>query len=48
MTKDSLYSLIDECCNDICYKNEPLQNVKSRLYATLSNELKLTKNKKHE
>ena len=37
MTKKNLWSLIDECCNDIFDKNEPLLNVKERLYHTLEN-----------
>jgi hypothetical protein len=30
-----LHKLIDECCDDIFYRREPLANVKARLYHTI-------------
>ena len=37
-----LRKLIEECCDDIFDRNEPLANVKSRLFVTLSKELNKT------
>jgi|TARA_R110000737_G_scaffold320782_1_gene332487 hypothetical protein len=39
MTKEDLSKLIDECCDDIFDRKEPLVNVKARLYYTLKNKL---------
>ena len=35
MTDTELRKLIDECCDDIFDRLEPLANVKSRLYESL-------------
>jgi hypothetical protein len=42
MTKEDLSKLIDECCDDIFDKKEPLVNVKARLYYVLKKQLTLT------
>jgi hypothetical protein len=42
MTKEDLSKLIDECCDDIFDRKEPLANVKTRLYYTLKKQLTLT------
>ena len=42
MTKEDLSKLIDECCDDIFDRKEPLVNVKARLYYTLKKQLTLT------
>jgi hypothetical protein len=42
MTKEDLSKLIDECCDDIFDRKEPLANVKARLYYTLKKQLTLT------
>lgn len=42
MTKEDLSKLIDECCDDIFDRKEPLANVKARLYYTLEKQLTLT------
>ena len=42
MTKENLSKLINECCDDIFDKKEPLANVKARLYYTLEKQLTLT------
>ena len=42
MTKENLSKLINECCDDIFDKKEPLANVKARLYYTLKKQLTLT------
>ena len=39
MTKEDLIKLIDQCCDDIFDRKEPLTNVKERLYQTLVKEL---------
>jgi len=39
MDKDELRELIEECCDDIFYRREPLANVKSRLSYTLEEQL---------
>lgn len=41
MTKEDLSKLIDECCDDIFDRKEPLANVKARLYYTLKKHLTL-------
>ena len=41
MTKEDLSKLIDECCDDIFDRKEPLANVKARLYYTLKKQLTL-------
>ena len=42
MTKEDLSKLIDECCDDIFDRKEPLVNVKARLYYVLKKQLTLT------
>ena len=42
MKDKELIKLIEECCNDIFDRTEPLSNVKSRLYETLKDKVKLT------
>ena len=42
MTKEDLSKLINECCDDIFDRKEPLANVKARLYYTLKKQLTLT------
>jgi len=41
MDKKELKILIEECCNDIFERLEPLANVKERLYRTLEDKLRL-------
>lgn len=42
MTKEDLWELIDECCDDIFDRNDLCANVKARLYYTLEKELTST------
>ena len=42
MTKEDLSKLINECCDDIFDRKEPLANVKARLYYVLKKQLTLT------
>lgn len=42
MTETELKKLIEDCCNDIFYRLEPLANVKSRLYQTLKPAINYT------
>jgi|DEB0MinimDraft_6_1074348.scaffolds.fasta_scaffold136691_2 hypothetical protein len=42
MTKEDLSKLINECCDDIFDRKEPLANVKARLYYTLEKQLTST------
>ena len=37
-----LLKLIEDCCNDIFYRLEPLANVKSRLYVSLKPAINYT------
>jgi len=39
MTKEDLSKLINECCDAIFDRKEPLANVKARLYHTLEKQL---------
>jgi hypothetical protein len=41
MKKQELADLIDECCDDIFERREPVTNVKARLYYTLKEHLKI-------
>ena len=41
-TKEDLSKLIDECCDEIFDRKEPLANVKARLYYVLKKQLTLT------
>ena len=43
MTKEDLSKLIDECCDDIFDKKEPLANVKARLYYVLNEAINYTR-----
>jgi len=46
MTDTELKKLIEDCCNDIFDRLEPLANVKSRLYETLKPAINYTECKK--
>ena len=39
MTDTELKELIEDCCNEIANKIEPLANVKARLYARLKDKI---------
>ena len=43
MTKEDLSKLINECCDDIFDKKEPLANVKARLYYVLNEAINYTR-----
>ena len=42
MTDIELKELIEDCCNEIANKIEPLANVKSRLYTSLKEAINYT------
>ena len=42
MTDKELLKLIEDCCNDIFDRLEPLANVKSRLYESLKSAINYT------
>jgi len=41
MTQEELRILIEECCDDIFDRREPLANIKARLWYSLKDELKI-------
>jgi len=43
MTNTELKELIEDCCNEIANKIEPLANVKSRLYESLKPAINYTR-----
>ena len=43
MTDTELKELIEDCCNDIFDRLEPLANVKSRLYTSLKEAINYTR-----
>ena len=43
MTDKELKELIEDCCNEIANKIEPLANVKSRLYTSLKAAINYTR-----
>ena len=43
MTDKELKELIEDCCNEIANKIEPLANVKSRLYTSLKAAISVTR-----
>ena len=43
MTDTELKELIEDCCNEIANKIEPLANVKARLYASLKPAINYTR-----
>ena len=43
MTDTELKELIEDCCNEIANKIEPLANVKARLYASLKPAINFTR-----
>ena len=43
MTDTELKELIEDCCNEIANKIEPLANVKSRLYESLKPAINYTR-----
>ena len=43
MNETELKKLIEDCCNDIFDRLEPLSNVKSRLYQTLKPAINFTR-----